>query len=55
MIIIPAFSFSIFLKVDFTDWMSFLLSHLMEEISPNQKFSVKTSEAFHQHGIAEKK
>ena len=42
-------------QADFTDWMSFLLSNLMEEISPNPvKISEQIPKDFHKQRIAEK-
>ena len=42
-------------QAEFTDWMSFLLVNLMEEISPNTKELSANTKAFDQHGNTEKK
>ena len=41
-------------RIDFTDWMSFQPTNLIEEISLIQKHSAQIAKALNQHGIAEK-
>ena len=40
---------------DFADWISFLASNLIEEITPNPKPSTHILRVFRQYGLAEKK